>query len=187
MIKKTLFILTLALVALSAQADEGKSKPGTAALGAVSVSATVTSIDYDTRQVTLKRDDGHELSLKVGPVAHNFNQVKKGDRVTFDYMEALAVDVRKDDGDLDPQAQVTIERAPLGEKPAGIISGMVTLKALVQEIDYGNRQVTLKGSEGKTVTLKVGEQAKRFNDVKKGDQVVVQYTEALGISVTPKG
>jgi hypothetical protein len=54
----------------------------------------------------------------------------------------------------------------------------------VQAIDYKKRTVTLKGPEGNLTTLKVGEAAKRFNEVKKGDQVVLRVTEALLIDVT---
>jgi hypothetical protein len=60
----------------------------------------------------------------------------------------------------------------------------ISLSALVEDIDYSARLVTLKGPEGNSLTLKVGEQAKKFNEVKKGDRVAVTYTEALGISVT---
>ena len=54
----------------------------------------------------------------------------------------------------------------------------------VQAIDYKQRTVTLKGPEGNLATLKVGKEAKRFNEVKKGDQVVLRVTEALLIDVT---
>ena len=37
--------------------------------------------------------------------------------------------------------------------------------------------------EGNTVTLKVDKSAKNFKNVKKGDQVVARYTEAVAISV----
>jgi hypothetical protein len=35
------------------------------------------------------------------------------------------------------------------------------------------------------VTLKVGKDVKRFNEVKKGDEIVVKHTEALAINVQP--
>jgi hypothetical protein len=43
--------------------------------------------------------------------------------------------------------------------------------------------VTLRGPQQKAVTLKVGKEAKRFDEVKKGDEVVVRHTEALAINV----
>jgi Cu/Ag efflux protein CusF len=188
--KKYIVLMALAIgLALPAIADTKPAhNPGGAIVGSATVDATVQAIDYKTREVTLKKDNGEVLTLAVGPAAHNFDQVKVGDRVNFQYKEALVVDVQKANGELGHQAEMTLERAPKGQKPNGTITGTYTLKALVENIDYSTRHVTLKGPDGDTVTFKVGEQAKRFNEVKKGDQVVVQYTQALGISVTtPKG
>lgn len=167
--------------------DKSSGLPGRTVVEAQSVSATVESIDYENRNVTLKDEDGKTMSLKVGPVAHNFDQIKPGDKVTFEYMEAIALDVKRSDEGPGAEAELTVERAPKGSLPKGMISGTITVRASVESIDYKSRYVTLKGPEGKTLTMKVGDQAKRFHEVKKGDQVVVQYTEALAISVTPRG
>ena len=45
------------------------------------------------------------------------------------------------------------------------------------------RSGQLKGPEGKTRTIKVDPSVKRLKEVKKGDQVVLRYTEAVAISV----
>lgn len=190
--KGALVALALVCLANTAHADTKSSMPsssnngpGGAVIGSVTVQATVQSIDYKTRKVTLLKEDGSTVTLTVGPAARNFDQVKKGDNVKFEYVEALAIDVQKAQGQLGMDSDVTVARSPKGDKPAGMISETVTLKALVENINYKDRVVTLKGPEGNSMTLKVGDQAKRFNEVKKGDQVVVVYTEALGISVTP--
>lgn len=181
---KRYLLLALLVLAFAGQVYSEEGRPGGMALGTATITATVEAIDYQTRNVTLKTEEGKTFSLKVGEAAHNFDQVKKGDKVTFKYMEAFAVDVRKADGEPMAESEIALERAPKGARPQGVVSETVTIKALVQDINYDTRQVTLKGPQGDTITLKVGEQAKRFNEVKKGDQVVVQYTEALGISVS---
>jgi hypothetical protein len=43
--------------------------------------------------------------------------------------------------------------------------------------------VTLRGPQGNAVMLKVDEQVKKFDQVKKGDEVVVRHTEAVAIAV----
>jgi hypothetical protein len=70
-----------------------------------------------------------------------------------------------------------------GAKPEGVVVNTTELTATVEAIDYAKRTVTLKGPEGNTVTLKVDESAKDFKNVKKGDQVVARFTEAVAISV----
>jgi hypothetical protein len=45
--------------------------------------------------------------------------------------------------------------------------------------------VTLRGPQQKTVTLEVDKSVKRFNEVKKGDEIVVRRTEVMAIDVKP--
>jgi hypothetical protein len=68
-------------------------------------------------------------------------------------------------------------------KPAKYESAVSTIKATVKNIDYAARTITLKGSTGKTSTMDVGPEVVRFNEIKKGDQVEIQYLESVGISV----
>lgn len=180
-------LLGLALCGCTHQTQPpAPEKPGAAVIGAASVNATIEAIDYKTRRVKLKDETGKTLTLKVGEYAQNFNQLRVGDTVTFDYVEAVAVEVQKASEGPREEADVTVERAPPGSTPAGVISGTYRVKARVEDINYDTRHVTLKGPEGNLLTLKVGDEVKRFKEVKKGDEVVVQYTEALGISVKPK-
>ena len=134
--------------------------------------------------MTLKGENGDLVTIKVPEFAHNFNQVNKGDKVLVEYTEALAIDVKKADGSA-PAVTTgsSMERAPLGANPAGKITSTVTISALVESIDYEKRHITLKGPEGNLVTLKASPEAKRFNEVKKGEQVVATYTEALAVKL----
>ena len=59
------------------------------------------------------------------------------------------------------------------------------MTARAEDIDYKNRTVTLRGPQQKTVTRKVDKDVKKFNEVKKGDEIVVKHTEALAINVQP--
>lgn len=181
---KYIGLMASLMVAGQVLAEAPAKGPGGLVADVASVSATVEAIDYTTRQVTLKTSDGTTQTLHIGEQAINFNQVKKGDNVRIDYVEAIAVDVQKAEGELSKSAETVLDRAPKGSKPSGVLTQTVRLRAAVEAIDYVNRTVSLKGPEGRVVTLKVGDQAVRFNEVKKGDHVVVVYTEALGISVT---
>lgn len=52
---------------------------------------------------------------------------------------------------------------------------IVKIEAEVKEIDLEGRFVTLEGPMGNLVTLKVGEEVKRLNEIKKGDIVQADY------------
>ena len=63
--------------------------------------------------------------------------------------------------------------------PAGGMSATVEAQATVTAIDQATRMVTVKGPEGKEVTLHVDERARNLDQVKVGDVIKVVYTEAL--------
>jgi hypothetical protein len=52
---------------------------------------------------------------------------------------------------------------------------LVTVTATVEAVDLAKREVTLKGPLGNVATIEVGDQVKRLNEIKKGDQVTVDY------------
>jgi len=177
--------VALLLPAANAAEKKAESRPGGMAVGATKVTATVIAIDHKARTVKLKDEKGNVTELVVGPEATRFNEVKKGDVVTFEYLESVAIDVTPK-GAVAPAAggAAYVEKNKPTQGPGGKMVRTSTITTTVEAIDYKKRTVTLKGPAGDTRTLTVGPEAKRFNEVKKGDQVTVTYTEALAINVT---
>jgi Cu/Ag efflux protein CusF len=178
----TSLVILSALPAMAAE-TKAQDRPSGVAVQATSITATVEKIDYKTRTVVLKGPKGDVIEMQVGEEAKNFNQVKKGDKVTFDYFESVAIDVQKSKGEPLAKETKTITRAKPGEKPGGTIKTAGIMTARVEEINYQTREVSLKLAEGNTMSLTVGPQVKRLEDVHKGDEVVVQYTSTVTISV----
>jgi hypothetical protein len=54
---------------------------------------------------------------------------------------------------------------------------------VVEAINYDTRVITIKGPEGNTMTKHVDDSVKRLNEVKKGDEIVIQLTTAFAITV----
>jgi hypothetical protein len=52
---------------------------------------------------------------------------------------------------------------------------LVTVTATVEAVDLAKREVTLKGPLGNVATIEVGDKVTRLNEIKKGDQVTVDY------------
>lgn len=149
--------------------------------------ATVQGIDHKNRTVTLKGESGKIFTVEVGEEARNFNQIKKGDLVTFHYQESLALAVRKSDEPPSVSEQKALMRAQPGQMPGGAALRTTQATATVENINRNNREVTLRLPEGKTKTLKVGKDVKGFDRLQAGDQVVATYTEAISIDVTRPG
>ena len=149
--------------------------------------ATVEAIDQDTREITIKNEEGEVTTLTAGPEVQNFAQIKPGDRIEAEYYESIAINVRdaKNAADISNSVEQAAARtAPLGDKPAGVGARQVTLVANVEKIDAKSQLVTLRGKSGNTRVVKVRD-PKNLQNLKVGDQVVATYTEALAVAVKP--
>lgn len=147
------------------------------------VTATVQALDLEKRIVTLKGPKGNIFDLKVGPRAKNLKQVKVGDEVVITYYESVAYRLLKPGEAPVPTTQTdVVETAKQGAKPAGVAGSQTTLTATIEALDLKAQTATLKGPDGKTVTIKAKD-PKNLEAVKVGDEVVITYTEALAISV----
>ena len=176
--------LALPLAAQQSTTVVGKG-PGVAVTETtVKVTAIITAIDQATREVSLKGPPGREVTVTAGPEVKNFAQMKVGDRVNVEYVEALALELKKGStAAVGSTAQVGAGTAKSGARPAGIVGQQVTVTAEVVALDPESQTVTLRGPR-RTVDLKVADPA-QFKLVAKGDRVEVTYTEAIAIAVEP--
>ena len=148
------------------------------------VKATVEDIDHSKREVTLKDSKGDKHTMKVSKDVRNFDQVKKGDELAVGYYQSVGIAVAKPgDASAAPAQAEAVIVAEKGQKPGGLAVQTKQKTATVEDIDYGTREVTLKGADGNTLKFKAGDRVKRLEDVKKGDKIVATYTEALAVSV----
>jgi hypothetical protein len=159
------------------------SKPGAVLVETATFKAKVDAVDQEKRLVTLTGPRGNTVTVKAGPEVRNLAQVKPGDELTVRYLESVALFVRKSSEPPAATETQTVEVAPKGQKPAGLIVNTVEVTGTVEAVDLAKRTVTLKGPEGKSRTIKVDSSVKRLAEVKKGDQVVARPTEALALSV----
>jgi hypothetical protein len=158
-------------------------RPGVVYADRASATATVEAVDKSQRTVTLRRADGRSVMLKVPPEARNFDQIQPGDTVRAEYLDAVAVFVRKAGAPPQAAERTAVAVAPKGGMPAGVIVETVEVTAKVEAVDGINRTVTLRGPEGNVRTVKVDESVKRFDEVKPGDEVVIRHTQALALKL----
>jgi Cu/Ag efflux protein CusF len=74
-------------------------------------------------------------------------------------------------------------RAPNTEAPRGETTTRVKAQATVQKIDAKTRMITLKNEAGETSEIKAGPEVQRFDEIKKGDVVQVEYVESQALYV----
>ena len=115
--------------------------------------------------------------------ARNLDQVKVGDKVTLTYTREVAVSVRKTDQPPSVSETKTVQLAPKGQKPGGVEVRTVELTGNVESVDAQKHTITLTGPAGNVRTFQVDPSVKNLDQVKKGDQVVLRYTESVALSV----
>ena len=125
------------------------------------------------------------MDVVASDAVKNFDQIKVGDVVRVRYATALALKLKNPK---DAAGGATVSEgsttAPPGQRPAFTGAGQITGIAEVTAVDPKESTITLKGAEGKLVTLDVNN-PDQFKVIKPGDQIEVTYTEAVALDVEP--
>ncbi len=156
--------------------------PGGVFVNTVEVSARVTAIDKTNRKVTLLESDGDKFTVKVGPEAVNFDQVKVGDLVKATVTEELVVYLDEEGVSAPDGSEAMVALAPKGAQPGGLMAETTQVTGTVTAIDRANRTATLRFDDGSTETFPVRDDID-LSRRKIGEKVVFLVTEMIAISV----
>jgi len=169
-----------------ASQSQSQIKESAAETEVVTTTFTVDKVDPATRMVTLKGPDGSVQEIQCGPEVRNFEQIKPGDQVTAAVTEDIVMEVRS--GSAAPSTSQTqvMDRTPQGAKPGAVLVQSEQMTAKVTDVDPDKRMISLQGPAGVDKTMKV-RPAIDLTQIKKGDEVTVQFTRATAIIVgTPQ-
>jgi hypothetical protein len=120
----------------------------------------------------------------AAPEVQNFAQMKVGDKVQAQYLEALSVELKKGGGlPVARTERAGGQGAEPGQKPAAMGGRQMTIVADVIAVDPATQSVTLKGPQ-RTVEVKVAD-PEQFKLIAVGDQIQATYTEAVAVAVSP--
>ena len=156
--------------------------PGGIVVQTHELTATVAKIDKANRKLTLVGPDGIKQTVKVGPEAVNFDQVRVGDQLSVTVAEELVVYVAGEGESPSAGAAQVVALTPEGAKPGGILAEVIQVTAKVTAIDVERRKATLQFEDGSIRTVAVRPDVD-LSKRKVGDQVVLRLTEALAIRV----
>jgi Cu/Ag efflux protein CusF len=179
--------LACASFAATAQTTSGMAAKGPGVAGAVQTTkatAKIVSIDKATRTVVIKGPQGNEVPITAGPEVKNFAQMKVGDEVNVEYVEAITLELKKGGKALVARTEDSaMGSAKPGEKPAVAAGRHVKVTGDVIGADPATQVVTVKGPK-RTIDLRIKD-PEQFKLIKVGDQIEANYVEALAISVEP--
>ncbi|MFM8257260.1 MAG: hypothetical protein ACKN8Z_04230 [Polynucleobacter sp.] len=149
------------------------------------VDAVVTKVDSKTRTVTLKDKDGTVTNFVAGPEIKNFPQIKVGDRLTVTHELAVVIELLKvNNQGIRSEVQTTSQTsAPLGSKPASVISNTTTIITTVIGIDRQKLTISVKGPKGKPDIYRI-KNAALLKDIAVNDEVKIVLYDAMAASFT---
>jgi translation elongation factor P/translation initiation factor 5A len=159
-----------------------KGVPGGVVVQTVKVTATVTAIDQAKRKATLLGSDGKKFTVKVGPEAVNFDQIRVGDLIAATLTEKVVVSLDDKSSPSGEGAAAVVARAPKGDQPGGLAAETIQATAKVVAIDLEKRTTTLRFDDGTTETFPVRNDVD-LNRHKVGEQLVFRVTEMIAIWV----
>jgi hypothetical protein len=157
-------------------------KDAAAALEAIKITAVVTAIDAKNRIVTFKGPGGNEFAVVADQSVRNFAQIKVGDELVVEYIQAVAIDFQKGDG---IRMMSTIDdsaRAKAGAKPGAAALRKITVVTNIWAVDPTKGTVLVRGPYGHFTEVKLKDPS-LLGGVKVGDQMKISYTDAVAIGI----
>jgi hypothetical protein len=156
--------------------------PGGVIVNTMTISARVKAIDTGNRRLMLLKPNGETVTIKVGPEAVNFDQIRKGDLVKATVTEETLVYIDEEGASTPDAAAGMVALAPKGALPGGLMAGTVRMTATVVAIDHAMRTARLEFEDGSIKTFPVRDDI----DLSRhhvGEKVVFQITEMIAITV----
>jgi hypothetical protein len=170
-------------IAIAAPAALAQDKPGVVKAATVETVVTVRSVNQEDRTVTVEGPDGDLVTIKVPDESQNLDQVYAGAKFKVRYLQAVAVGVVEGGGEPGAQAVDTVELAPKGENPGGVMARVTQVTGTVEGIDYDQRTVAVRGPEGNVRRFAVSDEVEHLDQVHVGDTVGLRVTEALSMEM----
>jgi Cu/Ag efflux protein CusF len=179
-------LASMPLSPASAQAPDGKV---VGEADTIMMRATVKSVDYQERTLTLVEPSGAAKTLKVGDEVRNFQQIQPGDEVVVRYSEAVAL-VIAPPGSKIPEDQLALAgaRAAKGEKPAGGAAERIVVTGIVTSVDPSANKISLVdpgGGKIQTLSVKNAEYQSMLGSIKVGDTITAIISQAVVAAVQP--
>jgi len=184
------FVLFLLAVTVSspvlANQNSSESEPISREESAeIEIHATISDINYETREVDLTDSSGKVRSLTVDPRVKRFSELKVGDKVTVDIVVSALAEVRAPTEE-ELANPGSVSRGTVRSPGSGGLAGSVTevVKSVVTIVGLNllNESITVLTEEGELVDVRV-ENVDNLKKLRLGDTIVVTYFEAVAVSV----
>lgn len=149
------------------------------------VYATIQAINLETREVTLKGQQGNVFTLVADPEIKRLSEFHVGDDIVLDYSISMAAEIRTPTAEELAKPYSVVEdttRAGADKKPG--VEGYKIIEAVVsvEGLDRQTQTVTIKGPKGNYLAVKVKDPA-TLEKLHLGDVALVVYSESFALRI----
>ncbi|MCK6623342.1 MAG: hypothetical protein HUU32_21095 [Calditrichaceae bacterium] len=164
----------------TADQEQSAQEPGVERSSEVTLSAVVDAVDYQERTFTLKDETGSSQTFTVKNPAVPLENLKTGDNVTMTIYQK-EVSYVADPGEVIPD-DASLKAVGQEGESIRIVNAQQMINT-VETVDAANRMLTVVGSDGVPLTLRVQDDVKNLDQLKAGDKVVTEITQIIVVSV----
>jgi hypothetical protein len=146
------------------------------------VHGQIVSVDQDKKLVTLRADDGKQVTLHVyNP--YNLAAAKPGERFAAKFYEIATIQ-KLAPGQSPPTPSLTagIVSAAPGQTPGVALGSQLQFAVTIDAIDKNDKAISIKGPDGVVEVVDVSN-PEALDQVQVGEHIVVTLTDAVVISL----
>lgn len=146
---------------------------------------SVVEIEKDTREITLKGENGNLATMTAGEEVKRFDEIAVGDVIEFDYYTYLKAEFREPTvEEIENPIVVLIEagKATEGMPPGAAVGAVVKAVVTIEILNRPFMLATVKGPMGNYTTLQMQDE-ELITKLNIGEVVILTYAEAVAVSL----
>lgn len=174
-----------AMMLLAAAPAMAQRQTSAESIEVIERTATVQTVDAETRQVLLRDDEsGESFVIVAGPEVRNFAQIDPGDVVVATYTHGVSARIALA-GESGSGAGAAVVTAAEGQTPGAAAGVVETAIITLDGYDRTQHLARFRGEDGVTHILRVEDQAMRdfASGLRPGTRVEVTFSEAIAIGL----
>jgi hypothetical protein len=176
---------TLPVLANHHEEGEMKETPTAERAMVLEIEAQITSIDIETRQISLTGPLGETVTLTAGPDVNRLKELSVGDTVTATYLTSLAAELREptEEEKMSPFVEITDQvRSESYELPGGAVARIIRAVCTIEGMNRITHTVTIQ--DARSMVHVIGDvQPEAFAMLTLGQKVIITYTEAVALTL----
>ena len=153
------------------------------------VVAEIVDINLETREVTLRNDQGEEVTIAAPEKVTRLEDHSVGDMLIMEYLTSMAGEMRQPTEEelANPWVEISADAVSFDvTHPAVGSARQFRSVATIKALDRQARTAVIEDARGRSHTIR-DVKTEKFDGVSVGDVGIVVFTEAVAISVQRQG